>query len=317
MEELGRVLQGRREQLGMDLDQLQTQTKIRKRYLIALEKGDWSILPGDVYARGFVRSYAECVGLNGRDLLEKYVENRPNQPGILSEPARTEEPIGAQSAPKATTVVKERPKTVHGTNSSKPQTQRVGASKRQKSHRGSNAVGQAAAVVAVLAVLGGAWWMFGNHSSKPGTPVLNETPVGNAGAGVNDATGNVAASGSSNGINPTNGTGTSQPAPPQVQVVAAPFKNNEQTYTVTTAQPIVVVLSAKSDSCWVKVTADGAVVDSSDTLAQGQTKTWKANQSMVLRVGNVPGVVMTINGQAMTLPTTSSAIDVQVVKSQT
>ncbi|GMA48914.1 hypothetical protein GCM10025857_02710 [Alicyclobacillus contaminans] len=52
MKELGRVLRNRREQLNITLDELQEKTKIRKRYLIALEDGDWDLLPGDVYARG-------------------------------------------------------------------------------------------------------------------------------------------------------------------------------------------------------------------------------------------------------------------------
>ncbi|WP_051662902.1 helix-turn-helix domain-containing protein [Alicyclobacillus macrosporangiidus] len=71
---LGVQLREQRLRLGIGLDELQAATKIRKRYLEALESGDWSILPGDVYARGFVRSYAEAVGLDGRQLLEAYVD---------------------------------------------------------------------------------------------------------------------------------------------------------------------------------------------------------------------------------------------------
>lgn len=72
MRELGQVLRTQREELGLELNELENRTKIRKRYLIALEEGDWTILPGEVYARGFVRSYAEALGLDGRDLLQRY-----------------------------------------------------------------------------------------------------------------------------------------------------------------------------------------------------------------------------------------------------
>ncbi|MBX5436330.1 MAG: helix-turn-helix domain-containing protein [Alicyclobacillaceae bacterium] len=78
MRELGERLRQARERLGMDLDEVEQKTKIRKRYLIALEEGRWDVLPGIVYARGFVRSYAECVGLDGRRLLEEYVDHAPH-----------------------------------------------------------------------------------------------------------------------------------------------------------------------------------------------------------------------------------------------
>lgn len=74
MRELGAALRRAREELGLDLNALEERTKIRKRYLLALEEGDWSVLPGDVYARGFVRSYAEAVGLDGRALLQTYMD---------------------------------------------------------------------------------------------------------------------------------------------------------------------------------------------------------------------------------------------------
>ncbi|MCL6453422.1 MAG: DUF4115 domain-containing protein [Alicyclobacillus sp.] len=74
MQELGAALRRQRLSLGMELEDVEERTKIRRRYLEALEAGDWSILPGDVYARGFVRAYAECVGLDGLKLLEQYVD---------------------------------------------------------------------------------------------------------------------------------------------------------------------------------------------------------------------------------------------------
>lgn len=74
MLEIGQALRRQRESSGMDLQEVERRTKIRRRYLEALESGDWSVLPGDVYARGFVRAYAECVGLDGFKLLEQYID---------------------------------------------------------------------------------------------------------------------------------------------------------------------------------------------------------------------------------------------------
>ncbi|PWK15486.1 helix-turn-helix domain-containing protein [Tumebacillus permanentifrigoris] len=72
MQELGTELKQAREQQELTLEQVQQDTKIRSRYLEAIEQGDLSVLPGLVYARGFIRSYAEYLGLNGHELLERH-----------------------------------------------------------------------------------------------------------------------------------------------------------------------------------------------------------------------------------------------------
>lgn len=318
MKELGRLLQEKREQLGMDLDELQTRTKIRKRYLKALEEGDWSILPGDVYARGFVRSYAEIVGLDGKELLDKYVENRSISPEVKAEQDHESAVVTPNVIAERTREETQRREAVTPRPTpTRPQALRVPPTRRQKPRRGSGTIGQAAAVVAALVVLGGVWWSLGSHPDKSVANLSNPSAIG--GNGVTPTGGNSNSPQASTGTGDNNTPSTQPGSPPQppVQVVAQPFQNNLQTYTVTTTQPINVVLSAQRDDCWVKVTADGKVIDASDTMVKGQTKTWQANHSLLIRVGNVPAVTLTINGQVMALPNTSTAIDVQVVKAQT
>lgn len=72
MQEIGRILKEKREELGMTLEDVQQATKIRTRYLEAIEAGNLSALPGMVYARGFIKSYAEFLGLDGQQLLDEY-----------------------------------------------------------------------------------------------------------------------------------------------------------------------------------------------------------------------------------------------------
>ncbi|GAX91807.1 helix-turn-helix domain-containing protein [Effusibacillus lacus] len=79
MTELGRILQKARESKQLTLDDIQERTNIRKRYLQAIEEGDLSVIPGLVYARGFIKLYAEQLGLDGQALLEEYgLLNQPN-----------------------------------------------------------------------------------------------------------------------------------------------------------------------------------------------------------------------------------------------
>lgn len=70
MQEIGNTLKQLRLQKGLTLEQVEQSIKIRLRYLEAIEEGDMSVLPGMVYARGFIKSYAEFLGINGQDLLD-------------------------------------------------------------------------------------------------------------------------------------------------------------------------------------------------------------------------------------------------------
>lgn len=62
---------------GFSLDDLQEKTKIQKRYLSAIEEGNYSVMPGTFYVRAFIKQYAEAVGLDATDLLETYKSELP------------------------------------------------------------------------------------------------------------------------------------------------------------------------------------------------------------------------------------------------
>ncbi|MGM1045218.1 MAG: helix-turn-helix domain-containing protein [Bacillota bacterium] len=87
MSDLGQQLREARLQKGMSLDDVQEMTKIRKRYLEAIEAGDYKVLPGSFYVRAFIKTYAEAVGLNPDELLEGHKQDVPNpQPEATMEP---------------------------------------------------------------------------------------------------------------------------------------------------------------------------------------------------------------------------------------
>lgn len=70
--DIGRGLRGERERLGLSLRQAEADTRIRTRYLSALEEERFEELPGDAYVRGFLRSYATYLGLDGAQYLAAY-----------------------------------------------------------------------------------------------------------------------------------------------------------------------------------------------------------------------------------------------------
>jgi cytoskeleton protein RodZ len=71
---IGAALREERERQGLELDALEERTKIRTRYLRALENEDWDIIPGPTYVRGFLRTYAESLGLDAEALVDDYRE---------------------------------------------------------------------------------------------------------------------------------------------------------------------------------------------------------------------------------------------------
>lgn len=74
-----------REQKGVDLLRAERDTKIRARYLAALERGDYRELPGAVYTKGFLRNYALYLGLDPDDILGQW--HRERGEALAAEPA--------------------------------------------------------------------------------------------------------------------------------------------------------------------------------------------------------------------------------------
>ncbi|MGH0422417.1 helix-turn-helix domain-containing protein [Bacillus pretiosus] len=77
MTELGQKLKEARGTKGLSMDQLHEITKIQKRHLVAIEEGNYDVLPGAFYARAFIKQYADAVGLNGEELLVEYQSTIP------------------------------------------------------------------------------------------------------------------------------------------------------------------------------------------------------------------------------------------------
>lgn len=69
---IGATLRKARNRRKIDLPEVEAATKIRVRFLRAIEDEDWDALPGDAYAHAFIRTYAGYVGLDGGRLADEY-----------------------------------------------------------------------------------------------------------------------------------------------------------------------------------------------------------------------------------------------------
>ena len=72
MPEIGETLREARMRRRIDMTEVESATKIRGKYLRALENEEWELLPGPTFVKTFLRTYAEYLGLDARLLVEEY-----------------------------------------------------------------------------------------------------------------------------------------------------------------------------------------------------------------------------------------------------
>ncbi len=74
---VGEILREARRKKGVTLEQAQAATRIRLKYLQALEEDDYAVLPSPVYVRGFLRNYASYLGLIPEEIVDLYRREHP------------------------------------------------------------------------------------------------------------------------------------------------------------------------------------------------------------------------------------------------
>src|SRR5271169_5164361 len=94
MPEIGATLREARMRARIDVSEIEAQTKIRAKYLRALENEEWGLLPGPTFVKSFLRTYAQALGLDGKALVEEYRQSEegvgdPMYESIVSKPGRT------------------------------------------------------------------------------------------------------------------------------------------------------------------------------------------------------------------------------------
>src|SRR5690242_6384509 len=72
MFQIGPSLREARTRRGLSPADVHKAVRIRERYLTALEEERWDMLPGDAYTKGFLRTYAEFLGLNGQLYIDEF-----------------------------------------------------------------------------------------------------------------------------------------------------------------------------------------------------------------------------------------------------
>ncbi len=104
MFEIGASLREARTRQGLDFNEMEHRTKVRAKYLRALEDEQFGVLPGHTYIKGFLRTYADALGLDGQLYVDEYnsrfVVGEDDQPVRMR---RVPQSTAAQGAPRVAT----------------------------------------------------------------------------------------------------------------------------------------------------------------------------------------------------------------------
>lgn len=104
MQTVGEILRNERENKGLSVKDVATATSIRALYIEAIEEGNYTVIPGEVYVKGFIRNYANFLELNGPEMVGLYRRQQapPVTPDAGDAAASTTAAAAVSGAPAAT-----------------------------------------------------------------------------------------------------------------------------------------------------------------------------------------------------------------------
>jgi cytoskeletal protein RodZ len=94
MGHIGETLRERRMALKIDVHEVEEATKIRAKYLRALENEEYNLLPGSAYVKSFLRTYADYLELDSRALVDEYrsLDHHIEEEPMVYSPTKTKRP---------------------------------------------------------------------------------------------------------------------------------------------------------------------------------------------------------------------------------
>ncbi len=269
---LGEWLRQRREESDISLEQAEADTRIRLRYLEALESGEYDDLPDPVVGRGFLRNYATYLGLDPQEAAERFsAKVAPPEPESLT----VEGPTPFTTGPF-------RPVSLHEMPSRRSRLGWI--------------IGLVVILVSALAVL--AWWgypylsgWFARQETDEPTVTVTSTRLA---AGEDLATATRTPSATVAAAEATSDPLTS--ATPTSRATRAPTRSPSPTPSPSVYTGIFIEL-VFTDVSWIQVTVDG-VREFQGELEAGTYRSWYGEERIELRVGNAGAVLITVNGRS-------------------
>lgn len=305
MRGIGEDLRRRREARGITLEEAQAATKIRGRYLRALEEGEPQAIPGEVYVKGFLRAYAEYLGLDGPAFVERYKAWR-QEVEAQARAAEAAEPGPAPGAAVRAVAVPADEGAGAGAGAGKaPRVARRRRAGEEEVRRGLPGwVWPAAGALIVIAALAIRFGRPPREAAPPSAAPEAAAPGGAAPSSGQPSGERAAEGGSAGAAVPPSETGGSEgaaaPVEPRLSVERTRLDNITYEYAVRGATDLRLTASVTAN-CWVRVVADGRLVEEA-TLRPGDSRTWTARDTLVVRAGFPPALRLAVNGEAVETP---------------
>ena len=268
---LGEWLRQRREELGLSLEEAETNTRIRLHYLEALESERFEALPDPAVGRGFLRNYATYLGLDPKEAVDRYSKTvAPPEPEILS-----------VEGPTPFTEGRFRPLALH----------QVPGRRIRRGWLIGLALLLLVVALGLLAWWGGPrfaqWLAQQDFGASSGTATQRATEVGLTTATHTPA---VTVARATATVAPTRVTPTLKLT---MTPTWTPSPSPSPTSSVYTGIFLELVFT---DTSWIQVTVDG-LREFQGELEKDTHRSWYGEERIELRIGNAGAVLVTVNGQ--------------------
>jgi cytoskeletal protein RodZ len=270
----GEKLRQAREARKLTLQDIAVSTKIAPRHLQALEEERFSVLPGGVFNKGFVRAYARCVGLDEEKSLAEYM--------AAAHPAPVEVNMDTIASQIAT------------------------ASPRRRTAAFSPATLVGVVAVLVGLVLGGLWLREQRRESseqrEQSTQLIAQSQPAAAPVAANPATESSSAAQPATPpvANSPTDAAANQPGAVLASTPQHPASVAEAQASAPEGQAPVEISIAATERAWISVRSDGKPVETITLDPENpdlRLRNYKAQERLLLIVGNPAGLNVTYNGK--------------------
>ncbi|MDQ0230463.1 helix-turn-helix domain-containing protein [Metabacillus malikii] len=272
MSELGNRLKLAREEKNLSLNDLQEMTKIQKRYLLALEEGNYAIIPGKFYVRAFIKQYAEAVNLDPDTLFEEYKSEIPSTKNDELPENLSRVKTHRELPKNASKFLEVMPKIL--------------------------------TVVVILGIFVAIWlWKQNSVETDPKKDSITNQSENEYSTNVKNISTNDENVDNSTDENKVEEDKVTEERPPEQETPKTVLTKKEvagstTTFELTGAEKLELEVNAKSRT-WVSIKNDKGKTFFANSIDEGKSEIGDYTQEaeLTIRVGNVPGTDVKINGE--------------------
>jgi cytoskeletal protein RodZ len=285
---LGEWLRQRREERGISLEQAEAETRIRIRYLEALETEHFESLPDPVVGRGFLRNYASYLELDAKEASERYAR-------LVAPPEP--EPLPPDDAP-AFGPERFRPVPLHDMPGFRSRTGWI-----------------ALAAVVLIAVVGAlVWWGYPYLSDLLFAAKVKPEPSATQPVVITDLPTSTSTSWAAAASTSTTAPTTTDTTPVEATATLelSPTPSLTPSPSPSPSPPVYTGIFLElvfTDTSWIQVTVDG-VRQFQGELEADTYRSWYGEERIELRIGSAGAVLVTVNGESLgTLGAAGEVVD--------